>query len=131
MLNKAPYKRYTHSSFYSKPGQNDHLSTWKTDNAGTSNNDQITIPTEAGGTYSCWIYWGDGTSDNITAWHDAALTHTYPSAGTYQIRIKGQFEGFRFNNGGDCQKLISVDKGGKQFRVGNNNGYFYGCSNLT
>lgn len=131
MRTKAPYKRYQHSGSYRKPTANDHLSTWKTDNAGTSNNDQVTIPTEAGGTYACWFFWGDGTSDYISAWNDAALTHTYPSAGTYQIKIKGQFEGFVFNNGGDCQKLISIDNGGKQFRVGNSGGYFYGCAELT
>lgn len=108
-----------------------HVSTWKTDNAGTSNNDQITIPTYNGGSYNCVIYWGDGESDVITAWNDAALTHTFPSAGTYTVKIVGVFIGFRFNNGGDCAKLISFINNGKDFRLGTGGGHFYGCANLT
>jgi hypothetical protein len=109
------------------------VSIWKTDNisVGSSNNNQVKLPTYNGGTYNCIISWGDGLSDIITAWNDAALTHTYAAIGTYPVRIYGQFEGFRFNNGGDKLKLLSIDNAGDLFRLGNNNGYFYGCSNLT
>lgn len=109
---------------------NAHYSIWKTNNPGISANNQITLPTEITGTYNCTIYWDDGTSNIINAWNDPNLTHTYLVAGTYKIKIVGQFEGFRFNGGGDCKKLISIINGGVDFRLGNNNGYFYGCSNL-
>ena len=105
--------------------------TVKTDNVGTSNDDQFTIPTTSTGTYDCLIKWGDGTESKINDYDDAALTHTYPAAGTYNIEIVGLFYGIRFANTGDCLKLLVVNRWGKDFRLGNANGYFYGCANMT
>ncbi len=34
--------------------------TVKSDNAGTSNDDQFTLPLPSAGTYDCVIDWGDG-----------------------------------------------------------------------
>ena len=65
------------------------VSTWKTDNAGTSGATQITLPLEAGGTYDFGINWGDGSSSKITAYDQAEVTHTYPIAGTYTVKIDG------------------------------------------
>lgn len=108
------------------------VTTWKTDNAGTSTNTQITIPTSSTGTYACQVDWGDGTSSTISTYNDAAWTHTYSVAGTYTVKIYGKFVGFVFNNGGDKAKLLTVSKWGPDFRLGTNQGnYFYGCSNLT
>ena len=108
-------------------------STWKTDNtsAGSSNNNQVKLPLESTGTYNCIVYWGDGTSDYITAYDQAEVTHTYNSIGTYQIYIEGQCEGFRFNNTGDKLKLLDISKwGNEDFRFGNTGHVFHGCSNL-
>ena len=58
------------------------------------------------------VYWGDGTSDTITAWNQAETTHTYSDAGVHVINIVGKIEGFRFNGGGDRTKLISSKKNG-------------------
>jgi surface protein len=108
------------------------ISSWKTDNPGVSANNQVTIPTEASGNYSnIEVEWGDGTSDvNINSWDDPAWTHTYASSGTYTVKIKGVFSGFRFNDGGDKSKLINISNFGI-LNLGNSNGYFYGCNNLT
>jgi surface protein len=106
------------------------ITSWKTDNTGTSNNDQITIPTVSSGTYDCTIFWGDGTSDSITTYNDAAWTHTYSTSGTYTVRIQGTFTGFKFNNAGDEEKLLNISQWGP-FNSGNQEAVFYGCSNLT
>ena len=108
------------------------VSTWKTNNAGTSNPDQITLPLEAAGVYDFWVDWGDGgVPERIQAWNAAAKTHTYAAgAGTYTVKIWGQIQGWRFNNGGDKLKILSITSWGP-LRLGNSGGYFYGCSNLT
>ena len=102
----------------------------KTDNTGTSNNDQFTIPTVSGGVYDCTVYWGDGSADIITTWNDAAWTHTYSSNGTYEIRIVGIFKGLSFYNAGDEEKLLNISQWGL-FNPNNSTSVFYGCSNLT
>ena len=77
------------------------ISQWKTDNAGTSNDDQITLPLVSSGTYDFTVDWGDGTQDTITSHDDAAVTHTYPSAGTYTVQIAGTISGWQFDDGGE------------------------------
>jgi len=106
--------------------------TWKTDNisVGSSNNDQIKLPFIATGTYNCVVEWGDGSSDYITTWNQAETTHTYSSIGTYEVNIKGQCEGWQFNNSGDKLKLLTIDRWGVDFRLGSVNSNFYGCANL-
>lgn len=108
------------------------ISQWKTDNtsSGSSASNQITLPLESDGTYNFTVEWGDGTSNNITTWNDAKLTHTYPSAGTYNVSITGTITGFRFSNAGDVLKLINIGSFGP-LRLGNNGGYFFGAKNLT
>lgn len=108
-----------------------YVTRWKTDNAGVSENNQIRLPLESTGTYNFTVYWGDGTSDVITAYNQAEVTHTYPSAGTYDVEISGQCWGWRFNGGGDRLKLLNIANFGTGFRLGDAGGYFYGCSNLT
>jgi surface protein len=87
----------------------------------------ITLPYEAAGTYSGTIDWGDSsTSNNIYA----NRTHTYAGAGTYTISITGVTTGFRFNNTGSKLNIRTITNWGT-LRLGNSNGYFYGCANLT
>jgi len=107
-------------------------STWKTDNAGTSNADQITLPLEATGTYNFYVNWGDGSAvDNITVWNQAEITHTFAGgAGTYTVTIWGRIQGWRFNDSNDKLKILSILSWGP-LRLGNSDGYFYGCANLT
>ncbi|MFK5855594.1 MAG: BspA family leucine-rich repeat surface protein [Bacteroidota bacterium] len=106
---------------------NAFVTTWKTDNPGISNDNQITIPTAVTSTYDYAIDWGDGTSDsNVTG----SITHTYGTHGTYQVTITGQFPyiGFR-QNGLDNQKLISIDNWGNSQWVSFDES-FLGCSNM-
>jgi surface protein len=94
----------------------------KTDNTGTSNSDQFTIP--ATGTYT--IDWGDGTIESKT---DSA-THTYATAGTYTIRVTGGLTQINFNNGGDRLKLLQIQNWGTTAWGSFENAYF-GCANMT
>ncbi len=110
-------------------------SSWKTNNAGTSNDDQISLPLEVSGTYDFNVDWGDESSDTITVWNQAEVTHTYASPGTYTVTITvvpttGIIQGWRFNNAGDKLKILTVESWG-DLLVGNNGGYFYGCDNLV
>jgi surface protein len=113
-------------------GQSRFESTWNTTNTsgGSSLANQIQLPLEVSGTYNFFVDWGDGNSDNITVWNDPAVTHTYTTPGVYTIKIYGQIEGWRFNNTGDRDKILSITSWGENFRLGNNAGYFRGCSNL-
>ena len=107
------------------------ISIWNTVNTpGVTASDQVLLPLESSGTYNFEVDWGDGNSDTITAWNQAETTHTYSSSGVYTITIVGIIEGWRFNNGGDRGKIIEIQQWGC-LRLGNNNGYFYGCGQLA
>jgi len=110
---------------------NYYIFTVKTDNAGTSNDDQFTLPLVSSGAYSFYIDWGDGIVDHITSYNQSEVTHTYADgAGTYTPRIWGSIKGWSFDNGGDKLKFLDILQVGV-FDHGNEDGAFYGCSNLT
>jgi len=96
----------------------------------TTASETFTIPCQNAGTFDAEIDWGDGSTSTITAYNDANLTHTYASAGDYTIKIRGTFPNIYFSNGGDKDKLISIENWGNTgfTRL---NGAFFGCSNLV
>jgi surface protein len=103
------------------------VTSWKTDNAGTSNSTSITIPTIGTG-YNYDIDWNnDGTYDQFGA--TGSVTHDYGTAGTYTIAIKGSFPRIYFNNGGDKSKILSVQQWGSIAWTSMANA-FMGCNNL-
>lgn len=105
--------------------------TVKTDNAGTSNNDQFTMPLVSAGNYDAYVDWGDGSSiDHITAYNQAEVTHTFAGGdGTYTAKVYGTLDGWKMADGGDKSKLISISQWGTfVFSQGQE---FYGCDNLT
>ena len=87
----------------------------------------ITLPYEGGGTYSGTIDWGDSSTSTNSY---ANRTHTYATAGTYTISITGVTTGFRFANTGSKLNIRTITNWGT-LKLGNNNAYFQGCSNLT
>ena len=104
------------------------VTTWKTDNPGTSNSTSITIPTTGTG-YNYQVDWdNDGVFDQsgITG----NVTHDFGSAGTKTIRIKGSFPRIYFNNTGDKSKILSVEQWGTNAWTSMNRS-FYGASNLV
>jgi len=92
--------------------------------------DTFQLPIYNGGSYDFIAKWGDGNSDTITAWDDAAANHSYSGAGTYDVEITGTITGWRFANAGDKTLIYDISEWGP-LNLGNNNSYFYGCSNLT
>lgn len=71
-------------------GSDDFVTTWAVSAGGT-----ITIPVGgANGTYS--VDWGDGTT---SAGVTGDQTHTYASAGDYEVRISGDFTRIHLNDG--------------------------------
>jgi len=106
----------------------DHfVTTWKTDNPGTSSSTSITIPTTGAG-YNYDVDWNnDGTFDEFGL--TGSVTHDFVTAGTYTIRIQGAFPRIYFNNGGDKQKILDVVQWGNIAWTSMQNA-FYGASNL-
>ena len=85
----------------------DFVTTWKTDNPGTSNDFSITIPTIGTG-YNYDVDWdNDGTFDELGL--SGSVTHNFGVAGTYTIRIQGAFPRIFFNYSGDRKKILSID----------------------
>ncbi|MEN9845839.1 MAG: hypothetical protein RIS36_986, partial [Pseudomonadota bacterium] len=108
------------------------VSTWKTNNtsSGSSTSTQIKLPLVSSGTYNFTVDWGDGSTNTITSWNQAATTHTYSTAGTYTLTITGTITGWQFNNSGDRNKLLEISSWGP-FKFGNTGSYFSGAENLT
>ncbi len=108
------------------------VTTWKTDNPGTSNSSSITLPLEFIGTVNPINYDVDWDNDGI--YDDFGLTglvtHDYGTPGTYQVAIRGQFPQMQFWNTGDKDKILSIDQWGEiewhSFTYAYN-----GCTNLV
>ena len=97
-----------------------------TNQAGTSTDFQFQVPLVLGSNVNGELFWGDGTSDIITAYNDAALLHTYASIGIYDCYFVGRIDGWQFNNGGDCKKFRKVTNWGG-FEM-SETGTFHGCT---
>lgn len=102
------------------------ITTWKTNNTGTSSDNQITIPTTGTG-YNYTVNWGDGNTDNNVS---GDITHSYTAIGTYTVTITGSFPRIYFNGTGDAQKLLTIQQWGNNRWV-SMDGAFSGCSNMT
>ncbi|MBX2929637.1 MAG: BspA family leucine-rich repeat surface protein [Saprospiraceae bacterium] len=110
------------------PQPDEFITTWKTDNPGTSNSTSITIPTTGSG-YNYEVDWdNDGVYDQTGI--TGSVTHDFGTAGTYTIRIRGSFPRIYFNNSGDRQKLLDIGQWGSIAWTSMASA-FYGCSNLN
>ena len=108
--------------------ENMFITTWKTDNSGTSNLTSITIPTRGSG-YNYDVDWdNDGVFDEIGLTGD--VTHDFGTAGTYTIQIRGDFPQIRFSNSHNKKKILSIEQWGTNSWVSMNRA-FSGCSNLV
>ncbi len=103
---------------------------WDTTQTGTSLPTQLTLPLESSWTYNFEIDWWDGTTDTITAWNQAEVTHTYPSSGTYTTKITGTIEGWSFVSTWDKDKIMEIQNWGT-LKPGNSWYHFALASNLT
>lgn len=116
---------------------NPFVTTWKTDNPGSSTDTQISIPTNGAG-YDYDIVWTEvgvpsntGTLTSVTG----PVTIDFPSAGTYRIEITGHFPRIYFNAGGffgannDHEKILTVESWGSIDWTSMSRA-FSGCENL-
>jgi PKD repeat protein len=101
--------------------------TAKTDNTGVSNPIRFQLPLTTSTGLNIVVDWGDATTSTITSHLDAAVTHTYASAGTYSISITGTLPGFQFNNAGDKLKILNISSWGVLDITTNR--AFWGCTN--
>ncbi|MEP2302766.1 MAG: BspA family leucine-rich repeat surface protein [Kangiellaceae bacterium] len=90
-----------------------YITTWKTDNFGSSNDDQITIQVSPDFSYNFRVEWGDGSfDDNVTA----DITHTYAAPGVYEVSITGTYPQPFFANtfDADSSKLLTIEQWGNR-----------------
>ena len=66
-------------------------SSWNTTqtSTGSSAPNQIKLPLIASGNYSFVVDWGDGSTNTITSWNQAEVTHTYDTSGVKDLSIAG------------------------------------------
>ena len=103
--------------------KSDFIISVKTDNTGTSADNEFTLPWI--GTYD--IDWGDGTKEeNVTD----SQTHTYASAGTYDVKVKAVSGRILFNGTGDRLKLLDIKNWGVCIWT-SMEAAFKGCENLS
>ena len=108
------------------------LTTWKTDNPGTSNDDQITIPTIGPG-YNYTVEWeeqGNPNNNGTAGPFTGDATISFPNVGTYLVNISGSFPRIYFFNNGDKDKILSIEQWGNQAWT-SMEWAFNGCTNLT
>ena len=108
---------------------NDFVTTWRIpeNTPASPNNQRITIPTIGDG-YNYTVDWGDG---EVSANQTGDATRIYDEAGTYAVRISGNFPRIYFNSEGDDRlKIIAVDQWGNQAWTSMNSA-FAGAVNLA
>ena len=96
--------------------------------AGSSTATQFKLPLTTSTGLNIVVDWGDATTSTITSHLDAAVTHTYASAGTYSISITGTLPGWQFINTGDRLKILNIASYGVLNIT--TNSIFRGCTNL-
>ena len=96
--------------------------------AGSSTATQFKLPLTTSTGLNIVVSWGDATTSTITSHLDAAVTHTYASAGTYSISITGTLPGWQFANTGDRLKILNISSYGVLNIT--TNAIFRGCTNL-
>jgi len=102
--------------------------TWQTTDG------EITIPTTASG-YNYNITWTNLTNTGVGDGSDSGINGIYTIPGLaagdiYQVEIIGDFPRIYFNNGGDKDKILSIEQwGGIVWE--NMGSAFHGCSNLV
>jgi len=110
-------------------GETNFVFSVQTDNTGTSNDNQFTLPLTTSTDLDITVEWGDGNSDSISSHTASEVTHTYALSGEYIIKIGGTLRGFKFDDGGDKLKIKDVSNWGvMKFDVDRS---FLGCTNLT
>ena len=126
------------SSLAARHGSLTDLNSCKTTYNIATDNETLTLPIGTNSIRS-FIDWGDG---NSWQYYDIGSTtsNVYDVSGTYEVRIKPDVNtglgdtlpNFSFNDGGDKDKIISIDQWGTyKFTPNSMQKMFRGCSNLV
>jgi surface protein len=110
----------------------DFISTWQIDS------DSLTLrfPIASDGTYSATIDWGDGNTEELAPDSSSTsyMSHTYTSAGTYNVTVSGTCEGFGYSTSlhglSGYGTLTDISQFG-DMKFHNNFYQFYYCTSLT
>jgi len=106
------------------------ITVWQTDNPGSSNDNQITIPGTGTDYLIEWEEVGNEANNNGSETGTDRHTVTFPSAGTYRVKISGDFNRIEFNYQSDREKLMIIEQWGDivwtSFKYA-----FQGCINLN
>ena len=113
--------------------QRPFITTWRTDNVGVTNDNQIMIDTTGFG-YDYQVDWGDGNTDTGVT---GDIIHDYASAGIYTISISGNFPQIFHSDidsinqvySSDNEKLLTIEQWGDN-RWQSMNSAFNGCKFL-
>ncbi len=108
------------------------ITTWKTDNPGTSTSTQIIIPTFPDFNYDYTVYWEEvgNPSHNGIQEGTGNITLDFGSVGIYKVAIAGTFPAISFNEEFDAEKILTVDQWGTNPWASMIDA-FSGCTNLT
>jgi len=102
------------------------IPTWDLEVTTTGINQNMTIGFD--GPVDMTIYWGDGTDQTTT---NTSITHTYSSAGTYTLRLKGMASRISFSNADAQSRLTGIlSKVQGITGITSFNHTFRSCSNL-
>ncbi|HAS43828.1 MAG TPA: hypothetical protein DCS93_25325 [Microscillaceae bacterium] len=105
------------------------ITIWQTDNEGTSNNKQITIPGYGTNYTIAWRNLQTGDTGTLIGNYNTLVT--LPEAGTYEVKISGgTFNRVLFLGSDDPKKLISIENWGN-IPWSTMISAFAGCSNMT
>jgi len=101
------------------------VSVWRVDA-----NERITLPLTQTGNYNFKVFWGDGSESIVATYDLESAGHTYAEAGDYTVTVWGVIEGFNFYQTSQSAKnILDITQWG-QVKVGNDEAYFRGCTNL-
>jgi surface protein len=88
------------------------ITVWQTDNPGTSEDNQITIPGTGTDYLIEWEEVGNEANNNGSETGTDEHTVTFPSAGTYRVKISGELKGIKFQESEDRRKIIGISAWG-------------------
>lgn len=105
------------------------ISTWNTSLSGASASNQIQLPLQSTGNYNFEVSSSQLVNSPVSISSHLNNTLNFTTPGVHTIEIRGTIEGWRFNNGGDDEKIIEISQWGP-LNLGNDGDYFYGAENL-
>ncbi len=113
--------------------QSAFITRWKTNNPGSSGNNQVTIPSSGTG-YHYTVHWVKVNDPSISGKgagpYTGDVTLTFPIAGIYRVSISGDFPRIFFNDIMDKEKILAVEQWGTNPWQSMHRA-FQGCSNLA